>query len=68
MPGFLRGIDETLPPIPEESGDAIYAESDILEVKQKPSNKVIKTRERKKLFSHKINRRVIFGMMLLSYE
>ena len=43
-PGFSRGIDETLPSIPEESGDAIDAASDILEgVKQKPSNKVIKT-------------------------
>ena len=35
---------------------------------QKPSNKVIKTWERKKLFSHKINRYVIFRMTLLSYE
>ena len=42
--GFSRGIDKTLPSIPEESGDAIDAASDILErVKQKPSNKVIKT-------------------------
>ena len=33
-----------LPWIPEESGDAIDAASDLLErVKQKPSNKVIKT-------------------------
>ena len=42
--GFSRGIDKTLPSISEESGDAIDAASDILErVKQKPSNKVIKT-------------------------
>ena len=39
-----------------------------LRVKQKPSNKVIKTCKRKKLFSHKINRYVIFRMTLLSYE
>ena len=40
----ILGIDETLPSIPEESGDAIDAASDILEgVKQKPANKVIKT-------------------------
>ena len=43
-PGFSRGIDETLPSIPEESGDAIDAASNLLAgVKQKPSNKVIKT-------------------------
>ena len=46
-----------------------YGENDILEgVKHKPSNKVIKTWERKKLFNHKINRYVIFRMTLLSYE
>ena len=69
MPGFSRGIDETLSSIPEESGDAIHAASDILErVKQKASNKVIKTWERKKLFSHKINRYVIIRMTLMGYE
>ena len=67
--GQDSGIDETLPSIPEESGDAIDVASNILAgVKQKPSNKVIKTCERKKLFSHKINRYVIFRMTLLSYE
>ena len=45
MQGFLRGFDETLPSIPEESGDTA---SDILDrVKQKPSNKVKKTRVEK---------------------
>ena len=43
-PGFSRGINKTLPSILEKSGDAIDAASDILEgVKQKLSNKVVKT-------------------------
>ena len=61
-PCFSRDIDETLPSIPEDNG----CTSDLLARSQiKPKNKVIKTWERKKLFSLKINRYVIFRMALL---